>query len=319
MKRSTKIALWCVVAVIFVAGAAVGGGIWMVFKRPFTVDAWSTRRSLAESGLERQWATFSEGQVAVWKGGEGGTLMLLHGAGDQAGTWSSVVPDLVSHYSLLIPDLPGHRESDPKTGVLGVGTVLAGIEAVLEQHANGPITVVGNSLGGWIAMLLANNPQLAINRLVLVNGGAIKGETVVNFLPADREEAAALMAQTRSPKSPKIPGFVLDDLVRVAASGPIARIVITAEDMESYLLDGRLSEIEVPVDLLWGVDDQVMPLTYAQRLQDGLAAVRFTPLADCGHVPHRECPGAFSRELVRLLATPPPQPDAIPESTEETQ
>jgi pimeloyl-ACP methyl ester carboxylesterase len=245
-------------------------------------------------------------------------VVLLHGAGDQAGTWADVVPPLLDEHHLVIPDLPGHGDSDPAEGSLGVGTVLEGIEAVLERRTSGPVTVVGNSLGGWIAMLLAAGGEHPIERLVLVNGGALRGEGRVNLMPADRAEARELMARMRSPESPELPGFVLDDVVRVARTGPIARLSQTADEMGSYLLDGRLDSVQVPVDLLWGADDQVMPLRYARRLEEGLAAVRLTTLPDCGHVPQRECPADFAGALARVLAQPPPAPTAAVTESVET-
>jgi len=108
-----------------------------------------------------------------------------------------------------------------------------------------------------------------------------------------------------------VPGFVLDDVVRVAGSGPIARLAETAVEMEQYLMDGRLDEVQVPVDLVWGASDRLFPLSYARALEQGLPEARLTLIEQCGHVPHQECPERMLGTLRRVLEQAPPaaEPD----------
>jgi len=319
MASGRRVAVWVFAVALVLLVAAVAAGIWMVWKRPLTVDAWSTRRALAKAGLEKTFVEGPEGRVTVWEGGEGPPLMLLHGAGDQAGTWSEVVPSLVGSYSLYILDLPGHRDSPPQEGPLGVGMVLGGVEAVLAARSpHEPFTLVGNSLGAWVSMLAAKEMPDRVARLVLVNGGAILGHVEgVNLMPSSREEARRLMGFLRAPSSPAVPDFVLDDIVRTVGSGPVARLVVTSEDMVQYLLDDRLDEVRTPVDLIWGEYDGLFPMEYPRRLMDGLPAARLQTIPDCGHVPHRECPAAFAAELGKVLRQPPPAPRPALESGEE--
>ena len=81
------------------------------------------------------------------------TLVLLHGAGDSAGTWSSIVKTFTPRYRVVIPDLAGHGGSAPAEGAISVGQVLEGLEAVMQQGPQDPAIIVGNSLGAWAAML----------------------------------------------------------------------------------------------------------------------------------------------------------------------
>ncbi len=107
-----RILLVC--ALLAVAGfVSVGLFVW---KRPLTVDAWFSRGALGKSGLERSEVPTSFGQVTVWEGGAGPTVLLLHGAGDQAGTWARAVTRLVGRYRLVIPDLAGHGGVGPGHG-----------------------------------------------------------------------------------------------------------------------------------------------------------------------------------------------------------
>ena len=113
------------------------------------------------------------------------------------------------------------------------------------------------------------------------------------------------------PSAKAIPDTVLDDIVRRAEVGPRARLETTARDEEAFYLDDRLHEIVAPVDLIWGLADQLYPLTYAKELEQGLAAVRLTTLPDCGHIPQRECPIPTVEALLQILDQGPPEPRLI--------
>jgi pimeloyl-ACP methyl ester carboxylesterase len=275
-----------------------------LWKRPLEVDAWVSRRALAKTGLERTTVAGPAGRITLFEGGSGPTLVLLHGAGDQAGTWARVAPALVGRFRLVVPDLAGHGDSAPRSGPNHLADVLAGVEAVLEARCAGERpTLVGNSLGAWVAFLVAHDRPDRVARVVAVNGGPIQGEdTGVNVLPASREEARRTMEALTGPRTPMVPGFVLDDVVRQARVGPLHRFAQTAGSMPQYLLDGRLGEVTVPVELVWGDADGLMTLDYARRVQAGLPDARLHRVAGCGHVPQRECPVEFVEVLLKALA-----------------
>jgi pimeloyl-ACP methyl ester carboxylesterase len=251
----------------------------------------------------------SLGPQTVWTGGAGPTVVLLHGAGDSAGTWSSIVPKLMPGYRVVIPDLAGHGQSAPADGPLSVGQVLTGLEAVMQHGSQDPAIIVGNSLGAWAAMLYARQHPDRVARLVLVNGGALIGDRPdLSLTPKTREEAAALMTQLRDASAEPIPGFVLDNIVREAQTGPLARLAQTAGEMGKYVLDGKLQEIKVPVDLLWGESDKLFSIAYARRMMAQLPSSRLTTIPGCGHVPQQECPSRFGSALSDVLTMPPPLP-----------
>jgi pimeloyl-ACP methyl ester carboxylesterase len=288
---------------------SVLAGVLWVWKRPLEFFAWMGRRSLAGAGLVKVVVDSPVGQQTLWQGGSGPILLLLHGAGDQAGAWSHVVPSLVGRYRLIVPDLPGHGESAPGTGPLTMGTELAGLEAVVQNRASdAPVILVGNSLGAWLAMLYGVKHPEHVSRLVAVNGGALRGDRPdLTLTPSNREEARKLFDALTDPGSLRVPDFVLDDVVRQARSGPLGRLASTSDDMQNYLLEGRLNQLTVPVDLLWGGADRMLSLEYANRMEAGLPAARLTVIPRCGHVPQQECPERFVAALEKILEQPPPQ------------
>lgn len=287
----------------------LAGGFWYIWKFPLSVYALMNNRALAGAGLTQSAVPCSIGAQSVWTGGAGQTLVLLHGAGDSAGSWSSIVKTFTPRYRVVIPDLAGHGGSAPADGPLSVGQVLEGLEAVMQQGPRDPAIIVGNSLGAWAAMLYAREHPDRVARLVLVNGGALVGDRPdLSLMPKTREEAAALMTQLRDPGAEPVPGFVLDNVVREAQTGPIARLYQTAGEMGRYVLEGRLSEITAPVDLIWGESDKLFSIAYARRMLAQLPAARLTTIPGCGHVPQQECPARFASALSDVLTMPPPLP-----------
>ncbi|MEN8163006.1 MAG: alpha/beta hydrolase [Acidobacteriota bacterium] len=295
------------------AGIALIVATWFFFKRPLTLDAWFSRFALGAAGLSRQETTGPDGNLTWFEGGEGErTLMLLHGAGDQAGTWARVVSPLLKRYRVIIPDLPGHGDSDPEDGPIGVDQVLAGVEAVLDATCQDqPVVLVGNSLGGWVSFLVALERPAQVERIVALNGGPIRQDNpAVNLFPANREEARKTMEGLMGSGSKAIPPMVLDDIVRRVPIGPAARVAATADSMGPFLLDDRLAEVTTPVDLIWGDADQLFPVAYAERLREGLPAARLRTLEDCGHIPHRECPIQVVEALFDVFEQGPPAPSS---------
>ena len=100
----------------------------------------------------------------------------------------------------------------------------------------------------------------------------------------------------------------MDDVIRAANTGPIARLAADAKGMEAYLLDGKLGGLDVPADLVWGASDKLLSLDYANRLAAQLPAARLTTIERCGHAPAVECPDRFTAALLKVLKDPLPEP-----------
>jgi pimeloyl-ACP methyl ester carboxylesterase len=273
-------------------------------RNPLAALARRNRAALTKAGLTRVSLDTAAGPLVYWKGGSGPRVVFLHGAGDQAGSWSAVAARLAGSFSLVVPDLPGHGDSAPAAGPIAMGSIVDGVTRLLETE--GKAVAVGNSLGAFVASSVAVARPDLVTRLVLVNGGPILGERPdLSLAPKSREEAGRLMEEIRDPSSPKVPGFVLDDVVRQARSGALSRLV--PGEMVPFLLDGKLDSVRVPVDLLWGASDRMVPLTYAERLRAGLRAARLTVVERCGHVPQVECAERFGEALAKVLASPAPE------------
>ncbi len=269
-----------------------------------------SRAQLRGSGFERHAATVAGQPMVWWQKGSGPTLIMIHGVSDQAGTWFQVASALADDHRLLLVDLPGHGESGPAAGPLPMSTVLDGFGAWLERHGTpddgSSVTLVGNSMGAWVALATVLEPTHLVERVVMVNGGPLRVDSGdLDLLPADREEARRLMAALRDAASPPIADPVLDDLVRRAPHGQVQRMLDAQQNLDSHLMDDGakgLGRIKTPVDILWGVSDRYLGRDYAQRLLAGLPRARLTWIAACGHLPQAECPQAFAKGLRDVLS-----------------
>ncbi len=276
------------------------------FLRPVATTAWSRRVARRRAGLRKTKLTTTVGEQVVWHGGAGPLLVLLHGAGDQAGTWNGVAPELKRHFQLVLPDLAGHGESAPRQGKLSLGTLLTALEQVLDAvpWRNAPMVIAGNSLGAWVAMLYAEKHAHRVTHVVLIDGGPIRSASAIDIMPKDREDARRILDNVLDSSTPRPPDFVLDDLVRVSNSGPISRLMAAGEDdFSKYLLEeDKLANFQSPVDLIWGASDRLVPLEYAKKLRSLLPHCTLTVIERCGHAPQRERPRELTRVLLQILA-----------------
>jgi len=304
------LAIKIVALLVFAAVAALIVFFILFYLRPVATTVWLRSTALRRAGLRKTKLTTMVGGQIVWHGGAGPLLVLLHGAGDQAGTWNKVVPKLKRHFQLLIPDLAGHGESDPATGVLSLGTLLTALEQVLDTipWREAPLVLAGNSLGAWMAMLYAQKyaqkyPQ-RVARVILIDGGPIKSVSEIGIMPKDREEARRALDAVLDPSTLRRPNFVLDDLVRISNTGPISRLLAAGEeDISKYLLDDKLASFQLPVDLIWGASDRLVPLDYAKKLQSQLPHCTLTVIERCGHAPQLERPQELTQVLLQILAS----------------
>ena len=309
MTDKKRFSIGRLVLLVVVLAAVVGAGwAYWIFKHPLATYVKQSRSELSRLGLEKSEIRIAGQRLVYWQGGEGPLLVLLHGGGEQAGTWAQVIEPLLERYRLLVPDLPGHGESEPSEGPLPFDEVVSGLEAFLDvQGENNQMILVGNSMGAWLATLEAHRNPDRVVRAVAVNGGPLTWDpSNPSLTPVDREAARELMEFMRDPSSPKLPDFVLDDIVRENATGPLGRLLQVPASYEEYLLDDRLGEISTPVELVWGESDRWMSLEYAERMLAGLPRARLTKIEACGHIPQNECPQRFVETLLAVLESDPP-------------
>jgi pimeloyl-ACP methyl ester carboxylesterase len=287
---------------------AVSAALVFVWRAPLTALAVAGRTALRLGGFEQTAVPVRFGRIVYYRAGTGPVLLFVHGANDQSGTWARVAPALTGSHRVIVADLAGHGGSDPAEGPLSVSQLVEGLSAVVRaERGAAPMTIVGNSLGGWLALVFAIDHPDEVGRAILVNGAINRSDragAAVTLLPKTRDEAARTMDVLTSPASPRVPGFVLDDLVRRAPSSPLARLMAQPDgEVERLLIDDRLDRLRIPVTLIWGADDRLLSIDYARTAAARIPGARLDVIPGCGHVPQRECPDRLLASLRQALST----------------
>jgi pimeloyl-ACP methyl ester carboxylesterase len=256
-----------------------------------------TRGAIAAAGFTRR----EVGGTVYWisesaVGSRRSAVVLVHGANDQAGTWFTVAPVLARKHRVIIPDLPGHGESGPGDGPIPISLIVSRLEAVIDDAVGEErVTLVGNSLGGWISMLYALKHPSRVARLVLEASGGLSRPLAVPIVAHTREEAIPILRAVHGPAY-EPPEWVIEALVQRAHGSPIVRLTELAE----HAIEPRLGEIAVPSMLIWGADDGVLPLSYAEALRDAIPNADLHIIEGAAHIPHMQQPERFLRCLTAI-------------------
>jgi pimeloyl-ACP methyl ester carboxylesterase len=255
--------------------------------------------------------------TAVLEGGDGPPVVLLHGPGEFAATWTRVIPSLVTTNRVVAPDLPGHGASSPATRV-DVETLRGWLDALVRQTCDAPPVIVGHLLGGSLAARYAAGPGAMVAGLVLVDSYGLArlrpsprfAAALARFLvrPTPRTQRSLMLVclADRDGLSNETDGR-LDTMEAYAlelARAPGARSVVrrTMAALGTPVIPAaELARIAVPTTLIWGSQDlQVRP-----RVAQAASARHGWPLhlieGSAGD-PAIEQPRAFLQALRTALA-----------------
>jgi len=257
-------------------------------------------------------------RVAYRLAGTGPALLLLHGLGCDSTTWLPVLPRLARRYTVIVPDLLGHGQSDKPRGDYSLGGYANGMRDLLAVLGINKVTVVGHSFGGGIAMQFAYQFPERTERMVLVAPGGL-GPEVSGLIRALTlpGAGAALGALTLRPLRPVVRTSLTvlarsrlprtRDLSEVACvyrnlSDPAARSAI--RHVISHIVDWRGQVVTVadraylarliPMCLVWGNADKFIPVSHAQTAESYAPGAQVHVLPGTGHFPHKEHPERFS-------------------------
>jgi pimeloyl-ACP methyl ester carboxylesterase len=267
----------------------------------------------------------------------GPTVVCVHGLAGSAVNWSAIAPLLTSRFRVLAPDLPGHG----LTRSVGRGTDVTALRALLhrfiEAVADGPVLLVGNSMGGMICLLQASAAPAAVTGLVLAGAvlplvPALPDRLVTPLLAAYALPVFGplLMRRWRHMTPEALVAGVLSlccvDASRVpadvvAAHATVARQTLLSPDTEREIAAsarsiittmGRLrggayrraiGSIGCPVLLVHGTRDRMVPITVARAAARANPAWTLIEMPGVGHVPQLEAPAGTASAIIDWLGS----------------
>lgn len=243
--------------------------------------------------------------------GSGPVVVLLHGLGGNGTNWAFNIPALAQKFRVIAPDQIGFGRSDKPLINYRVGTYVDFLDKFLAELKIERATLVGNSMGGWVAAAYTLKYPSKVERLVLVDaaGFAPPKEFDLNALaglnPSTREEMkrlAGLVFYNPLFKSDAAIDVLLAQRMSAGDGYTIQRLVESIYHGDD-MLDGKLSAIKQPVLLVWGREDGLTPLAReGERFKRELPSAQLVVFDQCGHVPQVEKAAEFNAAVLKFLS-----------------
>jgi pimeloyl-ACP methyl ester carboxylesterase len=251
--------------------------------------------------------------------GDGEPLVLVHGVGTSRVVWRGVTPLLAAGRLVAAPDIPGFGAAPPAGRGFELDRLADVLADTLADHVPAPFDLLGNSLGGAVALVLAARRPDVVRRLVLAApaGLAPRREPIPavagragSVLIAARRRAGPLLAGTALSRRLLLLGMVGDGAAvapeearrMVGGSRGSVRIAEAIRAVAAADLRPRLAELAMPVAFLWGDRDRVVPYSTLPGLRALVPDAPAEVIAGAGHVPQLERPAEFAAAVGRLLA-----------------
>lgn len=301
------------ILLVVIVGLAFGV---VFYQRPLWVMRQGTHFSLFLHHVQSNYVMTPEGRVHYYEAesrvtGGGIPLVLVHGLADRDESWAPMLERLKrSGFHVYAPDLLGYgRSPKPADSDYSISTqeqfVANFIQAIGLQKPN----VGGWSMGGWIVLKLAiDHPEL-VNRVVIYDSAGIRhqvGGGVQIFHPTNEAELQHL-ASLLEPDAKPLPGFILRAALRQGAQNQwVVDRSMSSMETGKDLVDARLGSLTEPLLIVWGSDDQLLPLSVGQEMHALDPRSELDVLKGCGHLEPKTCPDRAAAVTVDFLKENPP-------------
>jgi pimeloyl-ACP methyl ester carboxylesterase len=269
-------------------------------------------------------ATVHGRSVSYLEAGSGELLLLVHGMAGNAENWRPVIEPLALGSAVIAPDFPGHGNSAPGGGDYSLGSLASGLRDLMLTLGHERATLVGHSLGGGVAMQFVYQFPEMVERLVLVSSGGL-GPDVSAILKAAALPGADLFISATAGVGGRAGSLVGRGLgmVGLAPSADVAevargyaslsdperrkaflatlRAVVGTDGQRVAALDRLYLAEALPVLILWGECDPIIPVAHGEDAHAQLPNSRLEVFEGVGHMPQLERPGSFVASMQRFL------------------
>jgi pimeloyl-ACP methyl ester carboxylesterase len=259
----------------------------------------------------------------------GPVVVLVHGIASRAAQWHRVMADLGESCHVIAPDLLGHGESAKPRGDYSLGAHACGIRDLLAALGHDRVTLVGHSLGGGIAMQFTYQFPERVERLALVSSGGLGhevsawlraaslpgSELVLPVIASSYVRRAGAAVGRLIGKTPvALPPGLIEVMVSFGSLGdPATRsaFIHTARsvlDIAGQRVDARdrlYLAADLPMLVVWGGRDAIIPVEHARVLADRIPSVRLEVFDRSGHFPHLSEPRRLAAVLGDFVAGTP--------------
>jgi pimeloyl-ACP methyl ester carboxylesterase len=264
--------------------------------------------------------------------GSGPVIVMLHGVGDSSTTWEPVHAKLAQRFTVIAPDMLGHGESDKPRADYSLASFANGLRDLLTALEIDRVTLVGHSYGGGLAAQFAYQYPQFVERIVLVSAGGVTKNVSLALRLAAMPMGAETLSVLRLPGAvpalelvSRVVGNVVGSTTftrdvaslprlvgglrkpgAVAAFARTLRGVVDTRGQFVTMLDRTYLMPGLPVQIIWGEDDQIIPVSHARVAHEQMPGSRLEIFEQSGHVPHDTHPDRFVATVEKFIDSTEP-------------
>ena len=265
--------------------------------------------TFANAQTSKEVAIFGQ-KIHYIEAGTGPTVILLHGLGGSTQVWQLNIAAFAEKYHVIVPDQIGFGKSDKPLVNYRIRTYVDFLDQFCKQLKIERASLVGNSMGGWIATAFTAAFPDRVDKLVLVDAAGyappkdLDTRSFYGLNPTTREGMKVLVAKVFYNKL-FLTDAAIDQAIaaRLAAGdgytiNSITESIIRGEDF----LDDTVKTIKRPTLLIWGRQDGLVPLAEGEHFNKDIAGSKLVVFDQCGHMPQIERPAEFNSAVLKFLS-----------------
>lgn len=280
--------------------------------RPLRRSLWRYMQPIMgfQAACRTEYAQLDDHRICFWQAGSAEeTVLLLHGFGSSKENWAFVASKF-AHCRIVIPDLPGFGCSDFHFGAdYSLAAQAERLADFLEQQDIKKCHVVGSSMGGAIAALLAVNQPEKIASLTLMNAAGVPAERssllesslldgVNPLAPGSRKDATMVFAICLYKGHRALAAFLSWVLAgEMSHRKPVNDYLFSLLIVSQQHVFNNLKNVSIPTLILWGSEDRVLDVSCVGAFRQQIPHARSRILANIGHLPMLESPGLTAKIL----------------------
>jgi len=232
--------------------------------------------------------------------GEGKPVVLLHGLFGNLSNWGHVGYEFTATHRVLIPRLPLY--STPLS-VERLNDLVRYLEEFIDVHTKDKVILMGNSLGGQIAVLYAYQNPSRIDKLVLTGSSGLFENSFGGTFPRvkDYQYIREKVYNTFYKREVVTPELVDEVYETVQSRSKTLSIISLARAAQRQNVSSLLNEIYAPALLIWGLQDTITPPEVALEFHEQIPHAEIVFIDHCGHVPMMEQPKLFNKYVREFL------------------
>lgn len=239
------------------------------------------------------------------RGRSGEALVLIHGFGGGLNNWLFNLDALAVHHVVYALDLPGHGTSSKDVGDGSLEVLVEVLRGFLEEIELGKSHLVGHSLGGALALILALEHADLVASLTLVGGAGlgteINGAYIDAFIESRRRKDTRVMLKNLFHDPSLVTRQMVNDVLAFKRIDGVQEALQTIAgqfregNVQRIVLADRLNGLSIPVQVVWGEEDQVLPASQAKALPKN---VEVEVIPEVGHMVQMESPAQLNQLIL---------------------